>query len=300
MHSLATSPQPLVKRVSRVVIVLAALLAGLAMLAPQAEAAKKKRVVAISPFAAATMVKLGVKPIAVGETIGGDRRKPRALRRVRVLKLSHPNGPNLEQLARLRPDVVFTSNRWRKGTAGMERLGIKVVNADPLKVNQVYRNVKKIGRHVGRARKARRLNKSIRKRLRRSTRRIRERPRVMVVLGIGNTAMAFLKNSWGGQLVRRAGGNLITHGYTNGGGFARISDEIVMAENPEVIIVVPHGNTDDLSRISDYIKNNQFWRETDAVKNDRIKVSTQNELLQAGTDVGRIIRKIRRQWLKNW
>lgn len=298
-----TSARPLfrISRISGVVMVLAAMLAGLALAAPQADAAKQKRVVSISPFAASAMIKMGVRPIAIGQTIGGDRRLDPRLKRVRKLTLTHPNGPNLEQLAKLRPDIVFTSDRWAKGTPAMRRLGIRVIKSDPLSLGQVNREITKIGKVLGKRKQARKLNRSIQTRIRSATRGIpTPRPKVLVVLGIGNTAMAFLGNSWGGQLVQRAGGRLVTGGASNSGGFARLSDEVVVAENPDIIVVVPHGNSDQMNQLVPYIKNNEAWKTTNAVKDNKIYVSTDNELLQAGTDVGQIIGGIRSKWLKNW
>lgn len=115
MPNLAAAPTPRTTRLLGVVALALALLAGLAATAPRAEAALGK-VVAISPFAAATMVRFGVKPVAIGQTIGGLKRLPQALRNTRVLTLSHPNGPNLEVMAKMKPDVVFTSSRWSKDT----------------------------------------------------------------------------------------------------------------------------------------------------------------------------------------
>ena len=290
-----------ISRIYGVVMVLAAMFAGLALAAPQADAAKQKRVVAISPFAASALIKMGVKPIAIGQTIGGERRLDPRLKRVRRLTLTHPNGPNLEVLAKLRPDIVFTSDRWAKGSPAMRRLGIRVVKSDPLNLGQVNREITKIGRAVGKKKRANRLKRSIQKRIRIATRGIPSpRPKILVVLGIGNTAMAFLRNSWGGQLITRAGGNLITGGAKNSGGFARLSDEVVVATNPDIIVVVPHGNLDDLSQVAEYIKNNEAWQTTNAVKDGKVYVSTDNELLQAGTDIGKIIGGARSKWLKNW
>ncbi|HRV61261.1 MAG TPA: ABC transporter substrate-binding protein, partial [Solirubrobacterales bacterium] len=96
------------------------------------------------------------------------------------------------------------------------------------------------------------------------------------------------------------GGSLVTGGATNSGGFARLSDEVVVAQNPDIIIVVPHGNSNDLSQVADYILNNEAWKTTNAVKNKKVYVSVNNELLQAGTDVGPTIGMIRSKWLKNW
>ncbi len=55
---------------------------------------------------------------------------------------------------------------------------------------------------------------------------IEQRPRVLLILGVGRTPFAFLPNSWGGDVVTQAGGRLLTGGRrVELGGFARISDE---------------------------------------------------------------------------
>jgi iron complex transport system substrate-binding protein len=267
--------------------------------APQPAAAKTKRIVALTPFAANTMALLGVQPKAVGQTLGGDRRLLPVLSTTRVLPLSHPSGPNLEQLAQIQPKIVFSSPRWAKGSEGMRQLGIKVIQSDPESLGAIYRQTRMISRVVGRKKKGDRLVKRMRKQVRKKTNGIRRRPRVMVILGVGRTPYTFLGNSWGGQLVKRAGGRLLTGGATAGGGFARISDETVIAEDPDVIIGVPHANTDDIPAMIDYIKNNAAWNTTSAALNDRVYVSTDNSFLQAGTDVAKVIGKIRKKFLKN-
>ncbi len=286
-----------------VIVALAVLVGGSLLGTGTADAAKRKkqpRIVAISPFAAATMAKLGgKKPIAIGQTLGGDRRKPKRLNGVTSLNLSHPNGPNLERLAKLRPDIVLSSTRWRKGTAAMRQLGIRVVYADPVNIAQTYKNVKKIGKITGRKKQANRLAKTMRKQIRSATGKFKSRPKVMVILGVGRTPYTFLGSSWGGQITKLAGGRLLTGGATGSGGFARISDEVVVAQNPDVIIGVPHGSTKDIGAMADYILSNEAWQSTNASKNGRIYISADNELLQAGVDAGKVIRSVRKKFLKN-
>ncbi len=279
-------------------LVLAASL--LLLVAPFASAGKPpKRVVALTPFAANTMANLGVQPVAVGQTLGGDRRLAPVLNRTRKLTLTHPNGPNLEQLAKLRPKLVFTSSQWSKGTQAMRQLGIRVIRAEPTSVGQVYKQTRKIARIMKRKAKGKRLVRQMKNQVRKNTRAIKDRPRVMLILGVGRTPFTFLSNSWGGQIMRSAGAQLITGGATGSGGFARISDEVVVSQNPEVIVAVPHANTEDIPAMIEYIKTNPAWELTDAAQNDRVYVSTDNSLLQAGTDIGKVIRKVRTQYLRN-
>lgn len=288
----------------RRVAALAALVAALFALAlPAASGAAQpdapKRIVALTPFAANTLVKLGVTPVGVGQTLGGESRLSPKLKRVTVLPLSHPNGPNLEQLASLRPDLVLSSRTWVKGNQAMENLGIEVTVYEPVTIGRAYRDTYRIGMLVGKKRQARNLLKRMRKSVNAAASGIEDRPKVMLILGVGRTPFTMLPNSWGGDIVTRAGGELLTGGVTSSSGFERISDEVVVAENPDVIIAVPHANESDIPSLTEYLRDNPAWSSTAAAQNGRVYVSVDNSLLQAGTDIARTIRKVRRAYLKN-
>ncbi len=286
------------------VAALAALVAALFALAvPAASGATApgapKRIVALTPFGANTLVKLGVTPVGVGQTLGGENRLSPKLKNATVLPLSHPNGPNLEQLAALRPDLVLSSRTWVKGNQAMENLGIKVVVFEPITISRAYRDTYRIGMLVGRKPQARALLKSMKKNVAAATKGIKSRPKVMLILGVGRTPFTMLPNSWGGDIVTKAGGELLTGGVSSSSGFERISDEVVVAENPDVIIAVPHANASDIPSLTDYLRANPAWSSTSAARNGRIYVSVDNALLQAGTDIARTIRKVRSAYLKN-
>jgi iron complex transport system substrate-binding protein len=277
---------------------LLALLLVVLVLPASAQAAP--RIVALTPFGANTLAKLGVKPVAVGQTLGGRERISPKLKGVPALTLSHPNGPNLEQLASLEPDVVLSSPTWAKGNESMGDLGIKVLIREPRRLGESYSQMLSIGKLVGRVKAAKALVKSLKKRVAAARKDIESRPRVMLILGVGRTPFVFLPNSWGGDLVTKAGGELLTGGVESESGFERISDEVVVAEDPDVIIAVPHAEEDDIPSLAEYLRSNPAWAGTSAVENDRIYISVDNSLLQAGTDVVHTIRKVRRSYLDNW
>ncbi len=258
-----------------------------------------KRIVALTPFAANTLVKLGVTPVAIGQTLGGAERFSPKLKNVTVLPLSHPNGPNLEQLASLNPDLVFSSRTWAKGNQAMDELGIDVVLHDPRSIDGALADTFKIGTIVGRKHYARDLLKGMRVQVEAAEQGIERRPKVMLILGVGRTPFTFLPNSWGGDIVTRAGGRLLTGGVSSSSGFERISDEVVVAENPDIIIAVPHANEDDIPSLTEYLRSNPAWSSTSAAQNGRVYISIDNSLLQAGTDIARTIRKVRSAYLKN-
>lgn len=266
---------------------------------PAAAQAAPKRIVALTPFGANTLVKLGVEPVGIGQTLGGQERFSPKLKGVETLPLSHPNGPNLEQLASLDPDLVLSSPTWAKGNESMGDLGIDVQIREPRDVRGSFGQTLAIGRILGKQAQAKSLVKSMKKSVAQARKGIERRPTVMLILGVGRTPFVFLPNSWGGDLVTKAGGRLLTGGVDSNSGFERISDEVVVAEDPDVIVAVPHANEDDIPSLTDYLRTNPAWEGTSAVQNDRIYISVDNSLLQAGTDVARTIRKVRRVYLEN-
>jgi iron complex transport system substrate-binding protein len=288
------------RRVPALLVGLALLALLVAFLSPAAAAEKRhRRIVALTPFAANTLAKLGVTPIAVGQTLGGRERLSPKLRGVPVLKLSHPMGPNLEQLTALRPGLVLSSKTWAKGNQAMEQLGIRVETRDPRSISGALADTYKIGEAVGRKHYAREVLKRMRKRIAAAESGIRRHPKVMVILGVGHAPFVFLPNSWGGSIVRAAGGELATGGATSRSGFQRISDEVVVAEDPDVIIAVPHADPEDIPALTRYLKNDPAWSQTKAAKHGRLYVSVDNSLLQAGTDIARTITRVRESYLRN-
>jgi iron complex transport system substrate-binding protein len=288
-------------RLSTLAVGLAVVAMLVALLAPVGAGADKRqrRIVALTPFAANTLAKLGVTPIAVGQTLGGRERLSPKVSHVPILQLSHPMGPNLEQLTALRPSLVLSSNTWAKGNAAMEALGIRVETRDPRSISGALADTYKIGEAVGRKHAARELLKRMRTRIVAAESGVRKHPKVMLILGVGHAPFTFLPNSWGGSLIRAAGGELVTGGASSQSGFERISDEVVVAENPEIIIAVPHADPEDIPALTRYLKDDPAWSSTKAAKTGRVYVSVDNSLLQAGTDIARTITKIRENYLRN-
>ena len=278
---------------------LAAALAVLSLLFAATAQAAPTRIAALTPFTANTLAEIGVRPVAVGQTLGGhDRLNPR-LKGVPTLALSHPNGPNAEQLAVRNPQLVLSAPIWRKGEAAIQRLGMKVAYSDPLKVADVFAQTRRIGGLVGKRAAAERLAARQAAEVVSAQRGIRKHPSVLLIMGVGRTSYAMLANSWGGDVVRQAGGRLLTGGLTAGGGYARISDEAVVQRDPDIIIAVPHGAPADIPKLAKYLSNKAGWRTTKAARRHKVFVATGNSLLQAYTDPGATIRDVRTKFLGN-
>lgn len=285
---------------------------ALAVTVPAGAASSSKRVVALTPFSANTLVGAGVRPVAIGQLAIGQKGLSPRLRKVRRLALSHPYGPNMEQIAQIDPDVVLSSGEWRKGSRTMRDLAITVREMDPLRALDVPNRQRAIGYAYGSRRLTDRLVRRTRaeisfalKGTRSNPHPIRQRPRVLMLLGVGRTPYVFVNGSWGGSIARAAGADLLG-GELKGvssvvsGGFVRVSDEYVVAQDPDVIIAVPHGNGKDVKAIAEYMRTNPAWSTTKAVKNNRVHVTMDEALLQPNVDVGDTIKRLRVAFLKNW
>jgi iron complex transport system substrate-binding protein len=283
-------------------LVLAALAIALAVAAP-ANAASK-RIVAFTPFTANVLADLGVRPVAVGAPGSSAQKLSPKLNGVKRLTLSHPRGPNLEQLAAVRPDIVFSSPVWRPGTPAIERLGIKVYDGyDPQRLGTVPLGIRYIGNVVGKGAQAKALAGRVQASYRAASVSPRSRPRVLLVMGLARYTMALLSNSWGGDIIKAAGGQLVTGNIKpissvgEDAVVGNLSNEAVVKLNPDVIIVVPHGNAEDIGTIAKYYRSFRPWRMTKAAKTGRIYVPTDDSLLQASLDPAAIIRQVRSQFL---
>jgi iron complex transport system substrate-binding protein len=272
-----------------------------ALTAAAGATAAPKRVVTLTPFTANTTVALGVRPVAIGQIPGSNDRFSPKLSGVKVLPLSHPNGPNMEQLAVLNPNLVLSAPTWSKGSTAMRKLGITVRESDPQSVAAVPVQTRYIGRLLGKTKRANEIANQQTSAIAAAKARARgrHRPTVLLILGVGRTPYAFLKNSWGGDVVRRAGGRLLTDGLTGSGGFARISNEVVVKRNPDIIIAVPHsgGNASSRKKLAKYLATNPAWKGTKAVRRKHLYVVQDNSLLQAWPEAASIINKVQTKYL---
>lgn len=272
----------------------------LCLVATGAAQASSQRIVALTPFTANTLMALGVKPVAIGALPSGETKISKRLKGVKSLMLNHTTGgPNLEELAVLNPQLVLSAPIWNKSANGMRELGMRVVMSDPQRVADIPRQTEFIGQVVGRRREAVRYAAMQRKNIKVAQSKIKRRPRVLVVLGVGRRTLAFLPETWGGDLVTAAGGRLVTAGMKGSGGFAPISAETILQKNPDVIIAVPHGNTKDLGKVVSFLRGNPAWKGTKAHRNNRIYVSTDNSLLQAWETAATSIYDVQTKYLRN-
>ena len=201
-----------------------------------------------------------------------------------MLPLSHPNGPNLEQLASLDPDLVFSSQTWAKGNQAMERAsGSTSSSTSPRSIDGAFADTFKIGAIVGRKHYARDAPAS------RCAKQV-ARPRKGITRAPEGDAdprrrphPVHLPPQQLGRRHRHQGRRRAADRRRRApsSGFERISDEVVVAENPDVIIAVPHANEDDIPSLTEYLRTNPAWSSTTAAQ-QRPRLRLGRQLAAAG------------------
>jgi len=157
--------------------------------------------------------------------------------------------PNLEKLAGLRPDLVIID----QGQATFVRdkfraLGLNVLETTDLNLSDIYSSITLLGRVTGHEAGAEKLAAEMRERLAALQRKLAGAPRLRVVVVVDRTPgtlrnlVAATGGSFFAELVRMTGGEVVTpRAATGKEGYAKLSKEDLLAENPDAILDFTHG-----------------------------------------------------------
>jgi len=151
--------------------------------------------------------------------------------------------PNVELIASFKPDLVISS-KYGKLTEALEKLGIAVYAVNTQTYDDIFRTARNLGRLVNREAEAEalvaRINADV---FALETRAAKATDRPTVYYEIDATPYTVGPNSFIGTLIKKARGENIIPAEL--GLFPKISPELVVEKNPEVIVLgdAPYGVT---------------------------------------------------------
>ena len=97
----------------------------------------------------------------------------------------------------------------------------------------------------------------------------KEKPRVLILLGVPGSYLVGTENSYAGDLVRLAGGVNVMEGQE--AEFLPSNTEYLYDSNPDIILRLAHGMPDEvIDMFNEDFKTNDVWKHFDAVKNGRV------------------------------
>lgn len=225
------------------------------------------RIAALLPFAADQLIAMGVTPAAVPQ-ISGD--VPETWEGIPTVMLDHSAGPNLEQLIAADADIVITSGIYGQFLTTMkESTGAEVIPMDVESVGDVAEHIRTLGDLTGHPDEAEARIAEIEAALPAADE--SGKPvKVLAVLGSPHAFYAYLPGSYLGNLIARAGGELITRDMESHSvykGMAPLSMEAVLDRDPDQILVLFHGPEDSARAL---LSRDPLWSKLRAVESGQV------------------------------
>lgn len=257
------------------------------------EATEAPRVAALLPFAADQLIELGVMPVLVPALRGGQ---PEAWQGIEMGALDHSTGPNIEQLIAADPDVVIMSAVYTQFVPQIEATtDARVITMDADTLEDIRTHTRTIGELVGKPNLADQWVESFDGTLEAIESGAQSEPvSVLAVFGTPQAFYAFLPDSYLGNLVSHAGGELVTSDMPEHAvfrGLAPLSMEAVVQKDPDVLLVVFHGPEQAARAMLD---RDPLWSQLSAVKGDHIAMLADDlYAMRSGSEATKALRNVR-------
>src|SRR5215467_15866563 len=158
-------------------------------------------------------------------------------------RVSGSNGKyNIEQIVALKPDVVLSYGGETKGNdQQLENLGLHVVDLPLSNLSQTLQEILLVGRLTSTENTARTLVNQLQQRIEQIKAAVAGTTAPKVLLEVDDSApgkpYVFGGGSFGDELLQDARGINIFHDNTSGGGYPQVTDEAIIAANPQFVIL---------------------------------------------------------------
>jgi len=232
-----------------------------------------QRIVSLAPSTTELIYALGAGNKVVGVT-DFDNYPPEVKN---VPKVGGFKGPNVEAITAQKPDIIFASTlSGKEQMESLEKMGIPVVMLEAKNIDQIYQSIKIIGQITGTEKKGEEIIKEMQDKIKEINDKVKNLPKVSVFYLVsldGNWTSG--KGTFIDELINLAGGKNVAEDVN---GWAQYSVEELVKKNPDVIITSPHaGDVKD-------IKNMAGYKDTNAVKNDKVFVISNDDIISRASN----------------
>ena len=234
-----------------------------------------KRIISLAPSVTETLFALDLSEQIVGVTRFCNFPPP-ALKKEKVGGFTNPN---IEAIIALAPDLIVATydGNDKSKVEKLTSLGFPVYLQRADNLATTYASIEKLGIAVGKANIAQELVKVMRKKEQLLKQRIADKKPKKIFFEIGSSLWSFSNKTFIGDLIRRAKGiNIVGEMSTR---YAKINLEVVIAREPEVIIISSMANPEKLPALKQAW---QKWSTIPAVKNDQVYVIQSDIVNRAG------------------
>jgi iron complex transport system substrate-binding protein len=219
----------------------------------------EQRIVVLSPEVAEIIAALGASSKIVGITQECDY--PPELKNIK--KVGNFGAVKKESILALKPDIVFTSALEQELlTQDLRKLGLRVEQIYPRKLDELPHAVLLVGSLLGKAQEAKVVANTLALQIAKLRAQTAGRARPKVYLEIyRDPLMSVSDGSFVGEVIEAAGGDNIFPRLERD--YARVSAEDVVRAKPDIIICYSLDTCENL-------RSRKGWQDIPAVKNNRI------------------------------
>lgn len=180
--------------------------------------------------------------------------------------------PDMEIMASLRPDWILSPASLQSDLQPKyETMDTDWAFLNLRSVQGMYRSIQELGEIFDRKEQAQKLvdefsgiyKNYVTKKER------KERPRVLILMGLPGSYIIATENSYVGSLVELAGGKNVYAGTNQE--FLTVNTEDMKTKEPDIILCASHALPDQVTKMfREDFKTNDIWQHFNAVKNDRV------------------------------
>ena len=187
-------------------------------------------------------------------------------------EVGNPMSPDMEALLSLKPTEIFSVTTLKYDLQEMfDDRGIDMTYANLESIDAMHEEILKIGEKYDRMDQAEAIVAQFEEKAAEIEKAIegKEKPSVLILMGIPGSYLVATEHSYIGDLVKRAGGaNVITDEDVE---FISSNTEFLQQTNPDVILRAAHGMPEQVIEMFDEeFRSNDVWKHFNAVKNGRV------------------------------
>lgn len=232
------------------------------------DTANQNRIIATSAAVCDIMDRLNIELVGVPETSASSL----ASRYNNVTRIGTPMAPDMEIIKTLNPtDVIGPDALKSELEMQYNNIGVKSTFINLRSVEGLYDSVKIIGEKYGKKSEADSIINEYNEFLRNYSGRHegKEKPKVLVLMGLPGSYLVATPNSYAGSLVELAGGiNVFQHESKD---FLNVNTEEILAKDPDIIIRTAHGLPKEaLAMFENEFSTNDIWKHFSAVKTGKV------------------------------
>ena len=237
-----------------------------------------KTVISLAPSITEVLFALGEGAKVIGVDVNSDYPKEASA----IEKVGDFNGPDIEKITALKPDIVFAGNTLQKDTiTALQKLGFTVVAAEATDYEGIYKSIELIANVMDKKDKGNEINASLKAEVEETAKKaaaLTKHPSIYYAISFGQMGnWTSGPGSFVNTIMEKAGFTCVT--ADGGDEWMEYPLEQLVSKNPDVLLL-----SSDVGKVED-IKKENGYKDLSAIKNDKVYLADADILSRPGVRV---------------